>query len=322
MSVLQDLTCRTCAEPFEAVPFAAREMLLETHESFDYVECTVCGSIQIVHVPTDLERFYPSTYRHALPPPGWLGRTLRRQRGAYVRGAKWNLLGGLLLRLSRPEWVDWMVHTHARARSRILDVGSGEGTLLAALSAAGYADLTGIDPFMDPEGFREAGFRFHRRTIDQEPGTYDIVMLHHSLEHMADPAAALEHVGRVLDPHGWAIVRMPVAGSYGWRTYRQHWLGLEPPRHLTIPSVVGMRRLAERAGFSVEALSFDSSGCCYAVSELWAAGRSLPYPRRPWQKKATEMLGEERVAQLQRLSRERNAANDGDHAVYYLRVQN
>ena len=36
------------------MPFTAREMLLETHEPFDYVECWHCGTIQITDVPADL----------------------------------------------------------------------------------------------------------------------------------------------------------------------------------------------------------------------------------------------------------------------------
>jgi SAM-dependent methyltransferase len=224
-----------------------------------------------------------------------------------------------MLRLGKPEWVDWMAHTQATADSRILDVGTGDGALLTALSAAGYRNLTGIDPFVEPGADRRDGVQMFRRTMDDEHGTYDIVMLHHSLEHMPDPAAAMRHVRRLVDPNGWALVRMPVAGSYGWRTYREHWLGLEPPRHFVIPSIEGMRRLADQTGFDIESITFDSSGCCYAVSELWVTNRVLPYPRRPWQKKAIAMCGAERVAQFQKTARERNSVGDGDHAAYYLR---
>ena len=311
--------CRACNKRVTTPPFTAREMLLETREAFEYVECETCGTIQIVDIPADLEPYYPENYRHPLQKPGQLGRMLRAQRGAYVRGARWNLLGNVMLHASRPEWVDWMTRTNATADSRILDVGTGDGALLTALSAAGYRNLTGIDPFVEPADDPRSGVRTFRRTMDDEQGTYDIVMLHHSLEHMPDPAAAMQHVHRLLQPGGWALVRMPVAGSYGWRTYREHWLGLEPPRHLVIPSMEGMRRLADQADFDIESITFDSSGCCYAVSELWASDRVLPYPRRPWQQKAIEMCGAERVAQLQQLSRERNSAGDGDHAAYYLR---
>jgi SAM-dependent methyltransferase len=283
------------------------------------VECSACDSIQIMDIPAELERYYPENYRRPVGKPNQVGMLLRKLRGAFVRGARWNIVGGLVLRLTRPGWAEWMTRTHAQADSRILDVGCGEGLLLEALSAAGYRDLTGIDPFVEPIDGPTSTVRIHRRTIDQESGKYDIVMLHHSIEHIPDPAGAMRHVRRLLAPGGWALIRTPVAGSYGWRTYRENWLGLDPPRHLLVPSIEGMQHLAEQAELDIESISFDSTGCCYVVSELWASGKSLPYPRRPWEKRAVEMCGAQRVAQLQQLSRERIRAGDGDHAVYYLR---
>jgi len=120
--------CRACGEPVDAVPFTAVEMLLETREAFQYVECSSCGSLQIVDIPADLGRFYPDEYR--LPKSagaGFAGRTLRRIRGSYVRGAHWNVPGWLLMKMRRPPWIDWMLGTHARTDSRILDVGTARG---------------------------------------------------------------------------------------------------------------------------------------------------------------------------------------------------
>ena len=204
--------CRACDSEVAAEPFAADEMLLDTHESFDYVECPKCGSLQLAAVPHDLARYYPDTYRHGVARASGIGRWLRAQRGAYVRGVRWNVLGAVLLRVNRPAWVEWMTRTGARTDSRILDVGYGDGALLGTLSAAGYRDLTGIDPFAPPI-VDVAGVRTFRRTLDDEPGTYDVVMLHHSLEHVADPAETLRHVRRVLAPAGRVLVRMPVAAA-------------------------------------------------------------------------------------------------------------
>jgi len=313
--------CRACGEPVDAVPFTAVEMLLETREAFQYVECSACGTLQIVEIPADLGRFYPDEYR--LPKTagaGLAGRTLRRIRGSYVRGAHWNVPGWLLMKMKRPPWIDWMLGTHARTDSRILDVGTARGELLLALSAAGYRDLTGIDPFIEPATNLPEGVRIYQHTIEDEQGPYDVIMLHHSLEHVPDPAAVMRHVRRLLAPGGWALVRMPLAGSYGWRTYREHWLGLDPPRHICVPTREGMARLADQAGMQVKSTAYDSSGCCYAESEIWASGRVFPYPRHPWEQFTTEMLGAERVAEFQRISRERNAAGDGDHAAYYLQA--
>ena len=72
--------------------------------------------------------------------------------------------------------------------SRILDVGYGDGALLNALSASGYRDLTGIDPFVEPIEPPAPGVRVLSTHPRRGAGTYDIVMLHHSLEHLPDPA--------------------------------------------------------------------------------------------------------------------------------------
>ncbi|HYI23596.1 MAG TPA: methyltransferase domain-containing protein [Candidatus Limnocylindrales bacterium] len=320
MTDVLDISCRACGRPVAAEPFVAREMLLETRESFEYVECSSCGSIQITEIPADLERYYPENYRLPVAAPGAIGRLLRKQRGAAVRGSRWNFVGRLMLsRLERPMWADWMIGTHAQADSRILDVGSANGELLIALSAAGFRDLTGIDPFVTPEENRSDGVRIFRRTIDAQEGTFDVVMLHHSLEHVAGPAESLRHVRRLLDPDGRALVRMPVAGGYGWRTYREHWIGIEPPRHLVIPSLEGMRLLAAQANLEIESIVYDTSGACYALSELWSEGRTFPAPRRPWMKRAIEMCGADRVAEINRMARQNDDARDGDTAAYYLR---
>ena len=205
--------------------------------------------------------------------------------------------------------------------SRILDVGTGDGALLTALSAAGYRNLTGIDPFMEPRDDPENGVRTFRRTMEDEHGTYDIVMLHHSLEHMPDPAAAMQHVRRLVHPGGWALVRMPVAGSTAGARTASTGSAWSLRATWSYPASRACAGSPTRPALTSNSIAFDSSGCCYAVSELWASDRVLPYPRRPWQKRAIEMCGAERVSQLQRLSRERNSAGDGDHAAYYLRLR-
>ena len=112
-------------------------------------------------------------------------------------------------------------------------------------------------------------------------GEYDLIMLNHSLEHMTEPTEALVQVGRLLAPAGWVMVRLPVAGGYGWKTYREHWFGLEAPRHLVLPSADGMQRIAARAGFAIVKTVYDGHGGYYAMGE--SAKRALPMdgPRRP-----------------------------------------
>jgi SAM-dependent methyltransferase len=313
------LTCRACADDFEGSPIRVSQQLLDAGEVFEYLECTKCGTVQIVTLPDAMERYYPSDYRPPLAGSNRVRRFLRRQRWAAIRGSRWNLLGRLLAwRRRRPEWSSWMIATGVSPESRILDVGSSDGALLRSLAEMGFQDLTGIDPFID--GDLVAGpVRIYRRSIDRMAGRYDLVLLDHSLEHVPDPAATLGHVRRLLDRHGWAVVRIPVAGNYGWRTYREHWAGLEAPRHLVVPSVTGMHRVAERAGFRITSMTYDGRGGYYALSEAARAGRRLAGPRRSLTDRAVELVGAQALARFRALAAERNAAADGDTATFYLR---
>ena len=120
--------------------------------------------------------------------------------------------------------------------SRILDVGYGDGALLNSLSASGYRD-PGHRSFVEPTHPHEPAVRTYRRTLDDEPGTYDIVMLHHSLEHMPDPrksSATYDRCSIATAGHWFACPWR----TCGWRTYRELW----PPRAAATP------RYSERRG--------------------------------------------------------------------------
>ena len=140
-----DYLCRVCDERVCRAVHGARDAARDTR-SFDYLECPACGWIQIKDILTDLYAVLPRRHtgtsleaRPAWPDAPSAARCVRPQ-------ARRNLVGGLMLALSRPEWVGWMMRTRACADSRILDVGYGDGAPLNSLSASGYRDLTGIDP--------------------------------------------------------------------------------------------------------------------------------------------------------------------------------
>jgi hypothetical protein len=60
-------------------------MMIGLGEAFDYLECPVCGSLQIAEIPADLSRYYPADYysygRSPAPRAGrGLASGLRRRR--------------------------------------------------------------------------------------------------------------------------------------------------------------------------------------------------------------------------------------------------
>jgi hypothetical protein len=315
-------TCRACSSTIANEPFEVSERYFGGQGRHAYVECGTCGTIEMVTFPTDIGALYPPLYRPKFRVPSGVRRWLLRQRADAVRGSRWNFVGrALAARYGTPDWAGWMANTGTSLNSRILDVGSSDGELLVTLSAAGYRNLTGIDPYIAHDREFPGGVRVLKRRLEEHPGEYDLIMLNHSLEHMTEPTEALVQVGRLLAPAGWVMVRLPVAGGYGWKTYREHWFGLEAPRHLVLPSADGMQRIAARAGFTIVKTVYDGHGGYYAMGEAAKRGLPMDGPRRPARQRAAEIFSPPEMAEFRALAEERNAIGDGDTAAFYLRAR-
>jgi 2-polyprenyl-3-methyl-5-hydroxy-6-metoxy-1,4-benzoquinol methylase len=105
-----------------------------------------------------------------------------------------------------------------RAGDRVLDLGCGEGFFSAALLSAG-AEVLAVD--VAPEPLRRAAVREPRlelRLIDGdgrwelEDSYFDVVWAGEVLEHVADTAAWLSEVRRVLRSGGTLLLSTPACG--------------------------------------------------------------------------------------------------------------
>ncbi|HSW32822.1 MAG TPA: methyltransferase domain-containing protein, partial [Steroidobacteraceae bacterium] len=223
-------TCAYCGGAAFRGEHVAREAMFGLDGRFTYRECSHCGSWTIASVPGDLARYYPAQYQSlgsADDPP--LKRWLKRRRFEASRGAP-DLIGRLLLaRFGPPNIGTWLEPLALGRESAILDVGSGNGHLLAQLRDVGFRRLTGVDPFIAPDAAR-AGITLLRGEIDQVAGRYDLVMFHHSLEHTRDPARDLAAAAARLVDQGHVLVRIPLVGSQAQRHYGVNWSQLDAPR--------------------------------------------------------------------------------------------
>jgi SAM-dependent methyltransferase len=93
--------------------------------------------------------------------------------------------------------------------ARILDVGCANGGLLLALKNLGVASPVGLDPSSAcVANTRSLGLEAHQGSLFQPfpHGSFDCVVLSHTLEHIQDVRGALEWIGERLDPAGRGLV--------------------------------------------------------------------------------------------------------------------
>lgn len=139
--------------------------------------------------------------------------------------------------------------------SRVLEVGAGDGKLVAAMRAAGL-DAHGIDP--SPAACaraRAAGIDVREASIEDaqvDASSQDAVVLWHALEHVEDPAAALCRVAGWLRRGGRVVVAVPNLVSFQARIGGDRWFHQDVPRHRTHFTPDGLRALLRRCGFEVE----------------------------------------------------------------------
>jgi SAM-dependent methyltransferase len=311
------VSCRICGGKIQArheVP----EAMFGTGEVFPYEECGTCGSLQIETIPDDLDALYPpGYYTHARgparpgPPPGWRGRLerrwLRHQAGLF------DPLGWLLSLRWRhpPRFVRWLKLARTSTRAHVLDIGCGAGTILEWMARLGFRRLEGIDPHLRHE--RDDGtIRLRRLRLEQVlEGPFDLIMLHHVLEHVPDPIATLRQARAMLAPGGRLLVRMPVMGTEAWRRYGVHWIQLDAPRHLHVMTTAGLAAAARQARLAVDATAFDGTSFGFWASEQARGGESLTSCPEP-------QVSDERLAAWEAEAERLNARGEGDSAAYRL----
>lgn len=293
-------------------------MMFGTRDPFEYFDCTDCGCVQIAEVPDDLSAHYPADYySYGAGGAGRLRRLAKRQRLRHSLGFP-SPGGALLARRYGPSFVgQWLAPLRAALDDRILDVGSGAGHLLFELRDAGFTSLTGADPFA-PAEVDTRGVRVLRQSIHEVEGTFDLVMMHHTFEHLPDPAETLASAHRLVRPGGQVLLRIPVADSYAFRTYGADWVQLDAPRHLFLHTEDSIGRLAVGAGLEVRSVAYDSSAFQFWGSEQYQRDVPLSDPRSYGVDPEASPFTADEITAFERRAAELNRAGDGDQARFTL----
>jgi SAM-dependent methyltransferase len=301
-----------CVACGPGVPFLAHritEGMFATGESFDYHECERCGTLQISSVPDNLASYYDTgTYYSFSALRGRLDRRWLRTRPAR---AALRVNTEIYLRTGRGYGFPWAREAGIQPSDRLLDLGCGSGEALYKLWLYGYQRLTGSDPFLPRDTQIAPGVQLVRAYHWDVTGEFDWITMHHAFEHVADPRATLRSARRLLGAEGRVLVRIPLMGQFAWRHYGTSWAQIDPPRHLVLYTLPGIRKMADEEGFEVDQVFFDST--CF---QFWASERvreGKPHAGAQGEFPTEQIDAWE--AEAQRLNR----AQDGDQVGIVLR---
>lgn len=232
--------CRICGAEGMFRSYLAREMLKGTRDEFEYFVCDNCNCLQIAKVPDNLGDYYGETY--------------------YSFGFDRNQ--------------DSNFEQPADSFDKILDVGCGSGKWLYKAADAGLGNLYGCDPFLDEDIFY--GDRVHIRNCsihDMEgDGTFDMILMQDSFEHVTDPKEVLDSAHRLLKDDGTLFMTLPVFPNMAFDMYGPHWYALDAPRHITLHSFKSLRYLAKECGFAITGYKFDSINSMLVFSFFYQHG--------------------------------------------------
>lgn len=282
--------------------------MLGTQDTFVYSECSDCGTLQLLNRPTSWNRYYPPADYYSLRP------VLAARPGVVARLAadivlRTKLPLGVYERLRLPRTARWFRGLGIRRSSPILDVGSGTGSVLHGMASVGFSHLHGVDPFLEESMLCPNGVRLTKGDLSDIDGRFDVVMFHHSLEHMAEPRRILEAaVARVADA-GWLLIRVPVADSWAFQKYREDWVQLDAPRHQFIYTTRSLRMLAESLGLVVRDIYRDSHAVGLFGSEQYRRGIPLT---------VKDVFSQDEMRAFQDHARRLNRQGLGDQAVFLM----
>jgi 2-polyprenyl-3-methyl-5-hydroxy-6-metoxy-1,4-benzoquinol methylase len=306
--------CRICGVIADNRFYTVREMMFGTGDAFAYFQCSACACLQIAEIPPDISRYYPADYYSFTPKRrlfrnNSIDRAMRRfqdRSTVFSRGA----LGSIVSRFSPNKKLTALARVSLSVESRVLDVGCGDGWRLSALREIGFRNVLGIDPFLAHDLEHENGVQVLKRSIHQMTGEWDLVMYHHSFEHVPDPRGDLSAVSRLLRKGGCCLIRIPTVSSYAWEHYRENWVQLDAPRHYHLHSLKSMGLLAAECGFVLSAVVFDSTKDQFQGSELYQKGVPLV--------SGNGVFSRSQERQWKREAGKLNRAQRGDQAAFYL----
>ncbi|MCH3924339.1 MAG: class I SAM-dependent methyltransferase [Bacteroidales bacterium] len=311
--------CRICEKEVETEPIFLKEMQLGLLDTFEYFKCPSCGCIQIKDIPTDMTKYYPNNYysfRGIYPNKhiNFIRRRLMHDLFSYRMG-KFNLMGAIFYNIIPNYPYKWIEKGIVDYNSSILDVGCGRGERLFKMKEGGFKKLLGIDPFLPQKEIKyKNGLIIQKKQLYEIKNKYDFIMLHHSLEHIAEQEKTLMLLKNIMKEDGALLIRILVCEGKTVKEYKLNAFHLESPRHFYIHSMKSISYLADKLDFSIIHYYYDTHYSNILASEMYRRGIYEEYRK--------DLFTKKEIFQAKRQIKISNRNNDGDTISIILKNRN
>jgi ubiquinone/menaquinone biosynthesis C-methylase UbiE len=288
--------------------------MLNKGETFDYLLCNKCGTLQLVSDIECIDQYYNNypvfrknaditTYNrlYLVLAKIMISRFVYPFRSIFNDDILW---GGI---------PNCLIGTGVARNNKILDVGCGTGEWLQNLKKIGFTNLYAVDKFV-PEKLVKNGIEFCKGEIfDIEWNNFDVITLHHSFEHMEHPKETLTKIYSILNENGFCIIRIPVMGGVAWKIYNIDWFQIDAPRHLYLYTEKSMKYMCQQIGFEIYDVRYDSTCSQFCISEYYKK------TKKSFEQICRQSVDADVIKKYKKQARLANKRHQGDQAIFYLR---
>jgi len=324
--------CRICDTQDFHPTYTGCEMMFGTRELFEYFQCNQCQCLQISDIPLNLGSYYPNDYYSLVqkkekenPIKNFILKQ-RFRNAIFDKGYKINKI--LSYFIAMPEFIIDYKHNIVNLLksssitnydARFLDIGCGHSSAwLNALSVMGFKNLFGIDPYIGKDKKHGKVKILKKDLIDLE-GEFDLITMHHSLEHISDQKLTISLASKLLSKNGTLIIRIPTVSSYVWEKYKEKWVEMDAPRHLYLHSKTSIELLIKQADLEIfreipEAIDFEFYG-----SEQYKRNIHLTDSQSHWLTRDNLLFSEEELSDFNKMADEVNRKNEAGRICLFIR---